>query len=55
MTDLLGFVLESNRIEGIHRGISDWLWQIGGIEQVPLGFLHHWYYSSLQEATDGIG
>lgn len=24
-----------------------WLWQIGGIKQAPLGFLHHWYYKSL--------
>lgn len=24
-----------------------WLWMMGGIEKVPLGFLHHWYYQSL--------
>ena len=26
-----------------------WLHQMGGIERVPLGFLHHWYYQSLDE------
>ncbi len=25
-----------------------WLWMMGGIEQAPLGFLHHWYYQSLE-------
>ena len=25
-----------------------WLWMMGGIENAPLGFLHHWYYQSLQ-------
>ena len=25
-----------------------WLRMMGGIEAVPLGFLHHWYYQSLQ-------
>lgn len=25
-----------------------WLWQMGGIENAPLGFLHHWYYQSLE-------
>jgi hypothetical protein len=24
-----------------------WLWQIGGIENAPLGFLHHFYYQTL--------
>ena len=24
-----------------------WLWMMGGLEAVPLGFLHHWYYQSL--------
>lgn len=24
-----------------------WLWQMGGIERVPLGFLHTYYYQSL--------
>jgi len=24
-----------------------WLWMMGGIENAPLGFLHHWYYQSL--------
>ena len=25
-----------------------WLWMMGGIGGAPLGFLHHWYYQSLQ-------
>lgn len=25
-----------------------WLWMMGGIDKVPLGFLHTWYYQSLQ-------
>lgn len=25
-----------------------WLWAMGGIDRAPLGFLHHWYYQSLQ-------
>ena len=25
-----------------------WLWMMGGIENAPLGFLHHWYYQALQ-------
>lgn len=24
-----------------------WLWQMGGIENAPLGFLHHFYYQTL--------
>jgi hypothetical protein len=31
-------------------GRALWLWMMGGIEAAPLGFLHHWYYQSL-EAT----
>lgn len=27
-----------------------WLWMMGGIECAPLGFLHHWYYQSLEAA-----
>lgn len=30
-----------------------WLRMMGGIERVPLGFLHHWYYQSLQAARQG--
>ena len=26
-----------------------WLWMMGGIEEVPLGFLHTWYYQTLTE------
>ena len=26
-----------------------WLWTMGGVERAPLGFLHHWYYQSLQD------
>ena len=25
-----------------------WLWMMGGIDKAPLGFLHTWYYQSLQ-------
>ncbi len=25
-----------------------WLWMMGGIDKVPLGFLHTWYYQSLR-------
>ena len=27
-----------------------WLWMMGGSENAPLGFLHEWYYQSLQGA-----
>ena len=26
-----------------------WLWMMGGVRNVPLGFLHTWYYQSLSE------
>ena len=29
-------------------GRALWLWHMGGIEKVPLGFLRTWYYQSLQ-------
>jgi hypothetical protein len=29
-------------------GRALWLWMMGGISNVPLGFLHTWYYQSLQ-------
>ena len=25
-----------------------WLWMMGGIENAPVGFLHHWYYQTLE-------
>lgn len=28
-------------------GRALWLWMMGGIDAVPLGFLHTWYYQSL--------
>lgn len=31
-------------------GRAVWLWIMGGIERAPLGFLHHWYYQSLNES-----
>jgi hypothetical protein len=31
-------------------GRAVWLWAMGGIEKAPLGFLHTWYYQSLQSA-----
>lgn len=42
--------------EGLHpftdgngrSGRVVWLWAMGGIANCPLGFLHHWYYQSLQ-------
>lgn len=27
-----------------------WLWMMGGINKAPLGFLHHWYYQTLQNS-----
>ena len=30
-----------------------WLHGMGGIKRAPLGFLHHWYYQSL-EAGRGV-
>jgi hypothetical protein len=29
-------------------GRALWLRDVGGIDNAPLGFLHHWYYQSLQ-------
>lgn len=29
-------------------GRALWLWQMGGIENAPLGFLHHFYYQTLE-------
>jgi Fic/DOC family protein len=29
-------------------GRALWLWMMGGIQRTPLGFLHQWYYQSLQ-------
>lgn len=31
-----------------------WLWMMGGIDNIPLGFLHHWYYQSLAAGTAQI-
>lgn len=31
-------------------GRALWLWQMGGIEKAPLGFLHSYYYQSLEAA-----
>jgi hypothetical protein len=28
-----------------------WLWSMGGIERAPLGFLHHFYYQTLEAAS----
>lgn len=28
-------------------GRAVWLWQMGGIQRAPLGFLHHFYYQTL--------
>lgn len=30
-------------------GRAIWLWQMGGIEKVPLGFLHTFYYQTLDK------
>jgi hypothetical protein len=32
-------------------GRAMWLWLMGGISNAPLGFLHHWYYQSLQSCS----
>ena len=32
-------------------GRALWLWMRGGIENAPLGFLHHWYYDSLDASS----
>lgn len=32
------------------RGL--WLWMMGGIDKAPLGFLHHFYYQTLQETRE---
>lgn len=29
-------------------GRAVWLWMMGGMERAPLGFLHHFYYQTLQ-------
>ena len=29
-------------------GRALWLWMMGGIERAPLGFLHHFYYQTLE-------
>lgn len=31
-------------------GRALWLWCMGGIENAPLGFLHHFYYQTLQQS-----
>ena len=31
-------------------GRALWLWSMGGLEKAPLGFLHHFYYQTLQRA-----
>lgn len=31
-------------------GRALWLWQMGGIDKAPLGFLHHFYYQTLAAA-----
>lgn len=36
-------------------GRALWLWRMGGIEEVPLGFLHSWYYQSLQHDDTKFG
>lgn len=33
-------------------GRALWLRMMGGIERAPLGFLHHFYYQTLQHAED---
>lgn len=30
-------------------GRALWLWHLGGIDGAPLGFLHTWYYQTLEE------
>ena len=33
-------------------GRALWLWSMGGIENTPLGFLHHFYYQTLDHSDD---
>lgn len=32
-------------------GRAIWLWAMGGMESAPLGFLHHFYYQTLQQRS----
>lgn len=32
-------------------GRALWLWAMGGIERAPLGFLHHFYYQTLNQSS----
>ena len=32
-------------------GRAIWLWEMGGIGKVPLGFLHHFYYQTLAQRS----
>lgn len=34
-------------------GRAIWLWMMGGAERAPLGFLHHFYYQTLQAKQRG--
>lgn len=35
-------------------GRALWLYQMGGTERIPLGFLHHWYYQTLERIRRGV-
>jgi hypothetical protein len=56
LTDTSDPFLTHQRYEALHpftdgngrSGRALWLQMMGGIHRTPLGFLHHWYYQSLQ-------
>lgn len=56
LSDLREPFITHQRYEALHpftdgngrSGRALWLWMMGGIAGAPLGFLHHWYYQSLQ-------
>ena len=56
LSDLADPYVTHQRYEALHpftdgngrSGRVLWLWMMGGIEKVPLGFLHQWYYQSLR-------
>lgn len=56
LTDTSDPFLTHQRYEALHpftdgngrSGRVLWLHMMGGIDRTPLGFLHHWYYQSLQ-------
>lgn len=56
LSDMRDPFITHQRYEALHpftdgngrSGRVLWLWMMGGVAGAPLGFLHHWYYQSLQ-------